>query len=363
MSRNRELYRAERLPVFQNRMFPTPEAARRCARGDVVLVQSDETGLIFNEAFRPELMEYGADYQNEQAVSPRFQAHLENVAGVISRHFAGDTLIEVGCGKGYFLERLARLGFDITGLDPAYEGDDPRILKEYFRPGLGLSADGILLRHVLEHMRDPVGFLAGLAEANGGRGRVYIESPCFDWVLRNRAWFDIFYEHVNYFRLGDFARMFGRVDEAGRVFGGQYLFAVADLATLRPPRCEASDRCEFPAEFRATLDAHAERIRASRAAGRRSAVWGGASKGVIFSLFMERAGAPVDYVIDINPAKQGKHLAATGLRVYPPQEVLRELAPGSDIFVMNSNYLGEIERSTNGRFALRTVDRGVAGDE
>jgi len=52
----REVYRAEQLPVLQNRMFASAEAARACARGDVVLVQSNESGLIFNRAFRPELV-------------------------------------------------------------------------------------------------------------------------------------------------------------------------------------------------------------------------------------------------------------------------------------------------------------------
>ena len=53
----RVLYRAEQLPVFQNRMFQTPEEAINCAKGDIVLVQDMETGLIFNQAFIPELMQ------------------------------------------------------------------------------------------------------------------------------------------------------------------------------------------------------------------------------------------------------------------------------------------------------------------
>jgi hypothetical protein len=44
-----------------------------------------------------------------------------------------------------------------------------------------------------------------------------------------------------------------------------------------------------------------------------SAVWGGASKGVTFTLLKARAGYAVDIVIDINPAKKGKYLAAIGI--------------------------------------------------
>jgi len=94
----REVYRAEQLPVLQNRMFASAEAARACTRGDVVLVQSDESGLIFNRAFRPELVEYDADYQNEQGLSGAFARHLDAVLDVMRRHFAGRSLLEVGCG-------------------------------------------------------------------------------------------------------------------------------------------------------------------------------------------------------------------------------------------------------------------------
>jgi hypothetical protein len=42
-----ELYRAEQLPVFQNRMFQSAAEARGCIKGDVVLARDMETGLVF----------------------------------------------------------------------------------------------------------------------------------------------------------------------------------------------------------------------------------------------------------------------------------------------------------------------------
>jgi SAM-dependent methyltransferase len=359
--RCREIYRAEQLPVFQNRMFHSAQAARECTRGDMVLVQSLETGLIFNQAFRPELMQYDADYQNEQGLSAAFQAHLDAVAGVIDRHFQGNSLIEVGCGKGLFLERLAAKGYEITGLDPTYEGANPRVVKQYFTPAVGLRADGIVLRHVLEHVQDPAAFLAGLCESNGGRGKIYIEVPCLDWIAQHKAWFDIFYEHVNYFRLADFKRLFGTVFEAGHCFDGQYLYVVADLATLRTPRYRPDDEFRLPAGFMSAIDESRARLSTAAASATQPAparaIWGGASKGVIFALFMERAGAPIDIVIDINPAKQGRYLAATGLRVKSPDEGMALLAPGADLYVMNSNYLSEIQAQTGHRFNCLPIEK------
>ena len=246
--KHREIFRTASLPVLQNKTYRTREEAVACPTGDIVLVQDEDSGLVFNAAFDPDSLSYDAEYQNEQACSGAFRRHLDDVTTVVERYFRERTLIEVGCGKGFFLEHLRQLGYSITGVDPAYEGDSANVLKARFERGLGISADGVVLRHVLEHVQDPVEFLSAISRANGGCGLVYIEVPCFDWICLNRAWFDIFYEHVNYFRKGDFFRMFGTVHEVGHLFGGQYLYVVADLATLRSPVADG-DECTLPPDF------------------------------------------------------------------------------------------------------------------
>jgi len=354
MSHFRELYRAEQLPVFQNRMYDTKNDGKKCIKGDVLLTQDMETGLIFNNAFQSDLVQYDGNYQNEQAVSPLFREHLNDVSEIICQYFEKSRLFEIGCGKGFFLEQLQKIGFEITGLDQAYEGENPRIIKKCFTPGLNLHADGIILRHVLEHVQDPVGFLADIRDANGGGGKIYIEVPCFNWICQHNAWFDIFYEHVNYFRVNDFLGMFGNVEEFGHIFGGQYLYVVADLSTLQKPVYE--DRChfEFPKNFLASVGHYANRL--NNKTGKYSVIWGGASKGVLFAIFMQRAGIQIDFVVDINPAKQGKYLPATGLLVCSPEDLANQLDPSSDIFVMNGNYLNEIKHLTNSRFNYIMVD-------
>jgi hypothetical protein len=352
MSR-RLLYRQDSLPVFQNKMFDSREEARSCSTGSMLLVQDDKTGLIFNEAFEPDLLCYDDHYQNEQACSGVFKQHLNEVLEVIHRGFSGKALIELGCGKGYFLEQLRVSGFEAVGVDPAYEGSSPHVIKSHFKPELGVSANGLILRHVLEHIPDPLDFLQTVKVSNGGEGTIYIEVPCFDWICRHRAWFDIFYEHVNYFRLDDFSRMFGEIHEHGYLFGGQYLYVVADLASFREPKATADSRVDFPRDFLGGIQKHAELISSTAC---RCAVWGGASKGVIFTLYMERAGRPVDAVIDINPAKQGKYIACTGLPVSSPEVGLASLRPGDLIFVMNSNYLDEIISQSLNKFTYVSVD-------
>ena len=349
MTAERLLYEQPDFPVFQNRMFASVEEARGCSRGDIRLVQDENSGLVHNSAFRPELMIYDYDYQNEQAHSPSFQRHLDEVAAIVGRTLGTSNLVEVGCGKAYLLELLQSRGCSITGFDPAYQGQNPAVRKIYFDQGVAMTAHGIVLRHVLEHVQNPVGFLDALRSANGG-GLIYLEVPCFDWIVRNRAWYDVFYEHVNYFRLKDFSRIFGHVLDGGHLFDGQYMYVVASLDSLRGPDSDATDSVEVPADFLPLSGLTAHR------ADRPRAVWGAASKGVIYSLLRERNAAPVEILIDVNPAKWGKFVPGTGLRVLPPHEGTDALSPGEQICVMNSNYLEEIRVMTGDRFSLVGVD-------
>ncbi len=348
-----ELYRYDGLPVFQNRVYHSPEAARACATGNIRLVQNPITGLIDNAAFDPSLMVYDRDYQNEQAHSPAFQNHLDGVLRLLDGHFATHSIIEVGCGKGVFLEKLKSHGYHITGLDPAYEGDNPNIIKQYFTPQTGVHADAIVLRHVLEHIQHPFEFLCSLRDSNQGRGKIYIEVPCFDWICNNHSWFDVFYEHVNYFRLADFHRMFGHIHHAAHSFNGQYLSIIAELDSLRTPVYQGMPFA-FPLDFSVSVAAHARRLAAQTENHR--VVWGAASKGVIFTLFMARAGTPIHAVVDVNPVKQGKYLGITGLQVISPDKIITELPAGSEIIVMNANYLDEIRRMTSNRFTYYSAN-------
>ena len=349
----RDVYRAADLPVLQNRTFADVASAKAAPCGEVRLVQDMTTGLIFNAAFDPSVFAYDINYQNEQAYSPRFRAHLLAVEGIIARHFTGQLLLEVGCGKGYFLELLKEHGYQVTGIDPAYEGANPNVIRQPFTRDLGIRADALILRHVLEHIQHPVMFLQAMADANQG-GRIYIEVPCLDWIVEQRAWFDVFYEHVNYFRLQDLCGLFGSVLESGHLFGGQYLYVVADLSTLLTQRTTPSEQISWPSDFTASLQRTVQVI--SENPDKQAVIWGASSKGVIYGLSLQRAGIDIDYVVDINPDKQGRYLPLSGLQVSSVQRVLDELADGANVFVMNSNYLEEIEQLTQGRFVCHAVD-------
>jgi len=346
------LYKQDEFPIFQNRVSDSMNEAIGCPKGNIRLVEDLKTGLIYNADFSQDLMVYDDNYQNEQAVSHFFQKHLDFVASVIGRSIGKNALIEVGCGKGFFLENLLDNGFDVIGFDPTYEGTNPRIKKQYFMPDIVKQAKGLILRHVLEHIQNPVEFLEQLKVSNGGSGKIYIEVPCFDWICKHKAWFDIYYEHVNYFRLNDFKRIFGEIIECGKFFGDQYIYVVAEMSSLKKPKIDSDNRVSFPTDFTDNIINTDE----NSIGNNQVVIWGGASKGVIFALLKERFGYSVDIVIDINPAKQGRYLPATGLKILSPEDGLKNLERGATIYIMNSNYKDEIISMSNNDFNYMVID-------
>lgn len=341
----------KQLPVLQNRVYSSRDDAASCVKGDVDLAQDPATGIVCNRSFDPSLLVYDEHYQNEQAVSQVFQEHLDQVADIVVRHFAGRPLTEIGCGKGFFLKLLRERGLDVTGMDPAYEGNDPTISRQMFGAGGVLSSGGVVLRHVLEHVNNPVEFLASVAASQEGRGRIYIEVPSLEWIVEQRAWYDVYYEHVNYFRASDFRRLFSDVLEEGRFFNGQYLYVVADMAAFHLP-CGAVD----PIEFNHGMESGIADI-AAQFQEKECVIWGGASKGVLAALHLSRQGGRVEFLIDINPAKQGRYAAGTGLEILSPKEAFSRLKPGADILVVNSNYIEEIREISEDRYNYIQVDK------
>ena len=92
-------------------------------------------------------------------------------------------LVEIGCGAGGIVKVLRDSGFDTIGYDI-----DPTLLK-YGRDELGLplfqehfktnleAYDGIILRHVLEHIPDPRELLDRIFQSLKPGGIFYVEVP------------------------------------------------------------------------------------------------------------------------------------------------------------------------------------------
>ena len=104
------------------------------------------------------------------------------------RPLAGRRAADVGCGAGLLAEPLARLGADVTGIDPAPEtiaaARDHALgqgLAIDYRVGSVEALDGrydlVASLEVVEHVADPRAYVGGLAAALADDGLLILSTP------------------------------------------------------------------------------------------------------------------------------------------------------------------------------------------
>ena len=121
-------------------------------------------------------------------------------------------ILEIGSGYGFFLERMTRLGYKITGIELTEE--KIRISKRISKarvldydlternPDIG-KFDAIVMFHVLEHIINPVLFLKKIKELLKTKGKLIIEVPnADDFQLNfNKKYREWYWQraHIHYF--------------------------------------------------------------------------------------------------------------------------------------------------------------------
>jgi FlaA1/EpsC-like NDP-sugar epimerase len=98
----------------------------------------------------------------------------------------------------------------------------------------------------------------------------------------------------------------------------------------------------FANHYRQKINDWNARLATFSQAGEKVVVWGAGSKGIMFLNTLQNQHQ-IEYVVDINPRKQGKYITGTGQKIVPP-EFLQTYQP-SLVIVMNSIYIQEIQRT------------------
>jgi hypothetical protein len=371
-----EFLRLTDVPVHQNRLFKNREAAQAVRRGTLALRVCGECDFVFNSAFDPALLDYGADYDNNQTCSSAFSDHMDRMVQSIAETIGSQDcrILEIGCGQGTFLRMLVqRAGSHTTGFgfDPAYRGPDQDLegRLHFFRTFYGrdnsVDADIVICRHVIEHVVRPNDLLKAVVGVPAGRKklRFFFETPCLAWILQHRVIWDLFYEHCSLFTQKSLSQVF---EEAGlcvqrirHVFGGQYLWLEASSHDYSR-RVDSNTRlAEEAAAFGQQWHREVARwhrfVRNLHLSGP-VAVWGAGAKGTTFCNLTDPAAERIRVLIDVNPEKHGKFVAGTGHRIIGPDALGSE--DPKTILVLNPNYIGEVAQHLRGlgsRAAICTV--------
>jgi len=361
-------YEVNSVPVHSVLLMSNRDEALQYPRGNIELGFCESCGFITNVAFDPKLHEYSSRYEESQGFSPTFTAfHRDLALRLIERYdLHNKDLIEIGCGKGEFLTMLCELGPNRgVGFDPAYVSErNQSSAKErmtfvqdfYSGEYSGYKGDFVCCKMTLEHIHRVSDFVRMVRRAIGDRKEtiVFFQVPDVVRILRELAFWDIYYEHCSYFSMGSLARLFRGcgfdVMNLAKEYDGQYLMIEArpseeggcsllsqedDLDGLQ------RDVAYFSQSYQQRLDAWRNELQKIIHGGRRAVIWGAGSKGVAF-LTKLNIQKEIEYAVDINPYKRGTYMAGTGQEIVGP-EFLRTYKPDV-VIVMNRIYRSEIQR-------------------
>lgn len=289
-------------------------------------VQCPRCSHVFNRAFDYQHIPY-ADKPNRMFNSGNiWKGHLAQTRDLLLEALPETpSVIEIGCGDGHFIRGLAesrRGRYD--GFDPHGGGmstSDVRLHARLFDPLTdfpAFSPNGVVLRHVLEHLTDPCALLAQLAWAASAEETpclLFAEVPCIDRVFSSDRLADFYYEHVSQFTTRSFAELLssaGQLLHLAHGYDGEVVYGLIRLGVPADFRRQADEANAFAA--RSLINkAHIHRqLEALAATGKRVVIWGGTGKAAAFMHHYEVDRHLFPHVVDSDRDKVGSFVPGVG---------------------------------------------------
>ena len=347
-----------RMPLansFVEEGTPEPDAsyplhARVCGR--CLLVQVEP-------AVPPEAI--FSDYAYFSSFSEGWLAHARAYARMAIDRFAlssASKVVEIASNDGYLLTNFVAAGIPCLGIEPAANVAQAAVAKgvptevAFFGTNTarrlaaeGHSADLLAAKNVLAHVPDINDFVAGVAILLRGEGVFTVEFPHVLNLIREVQFDTIYHEHFTYLSLAAVERILER--HALRVFdaeeipthGGSLRLYICHAGSQRPVQLNvAALRAKEAAAKLDRLDGYAgfaprvDKVRsdlmafldAAKAEGRNVAAYGAAAKGNTLLNFCGIGRDRVAFVVDRNPAKQGRLLPGSRIPVRTPEAIQAE---------------------------------------
>jgi SAM-dependent methyltransferase len=323
---------------------------------DVVLCE--ECSLVqITETVSPEVL-FCQNYPYFSSVSKALMKHFGDSAQHIldTRQLGPDSLVvEAASNDGYMLKHFVEAGIPVLGIDPA---DGPakkaqesgvRTLNTFFTKELadelfekGNRADVFLANNVLAHVADLNGFTAGVARLLKDDGVAVIEAPYLLELIEHCEFDTIYHQHLCYFSVTALANLFRRhglsLNEVKltTIHGGSLRLFIEKKENVGESVTQLLDReKELGVDSLAyyeTFAARVEKLKTDliavlekfKAEGKRIAGYGAAAKGCTLLSYCGVDSKYLDYIVDLNPVKQGQYFTGTQLKIEPPAKVLED---------------------------------------
>jgi len=265
---------------------------------------------------------------------------------------SGDLVMEIASNDGYLLRHYRDLGIPILGVEPAANvarvaqesGIETRV--DYFTASLaselrraGSRPRVIHANNVLAHVPQIHDLVEGMAVLLDEEGVAIIETPYLLDLIDRGLFETIYHEHVFYYSLGALQHLFAEHGmsiqdcEHLDVHGGSLRVTARKGAGVEPTARAAATLAEESARSLKSQSSYAsfvsevskeraeviEQLYEVKASGRTLGGYGAAAKATVLLNFTGIDKRTIDYVVDRNPAKQGRIIPGVRIPVVSPE--------------------------------------------
>lgn len=286
-----------------------------------------------------------------------------------------DLVLEIASNDGYLLQYFKSLGIKVLGVEPAKSVADVAVSKgietisEFFGKDLALTlrADGVLPKlivanNVLAHVPDIQDFVQGVSILLDGQGIATFEFPHLSNLMEHNQFDTVYHEHYSYLSIEALKPIFASHNldifhvESLNTHGGSLRLYVAPHTSheIRTNEIQELESRELKWSPRNSTNAEALRFNAQKTKfdllaellalkklGLNVAGYGAAAKGNTLLNYCGIDSDLISYIVDRNPAKQGKFLPGSHIPVVPESQL--EINPPDVVIIFPWNLKDEIK--------------------
>ncbi len=231
---------------------------------------------------------------SSRGLDDHFAQYARRVATICNLN-SEDVVCDIGSNDGTLLKHFKNLGMRVYGIEPSAHiakiarANGIPTQEGYFKKGMGFGkANLITANNVVANIADLDAFMEGVVDLLASDGNFVFESFYLGDVVRNMVFDFIYHEHLSAFSVKPVKALMRRYGLA--VYHVEHL----NIAFLSEAKAQGKTIAGF-----------------------------GASISTTTLTYHFRLGSFLDYLVDDNPAKQGRLSPGLHLPVYPTSELYK----------------------------------------
>lgn len=342
------LFDSESLLSFRNmpgaaQHLPDVDSVIRDRGVDLDVYQCSGCGLV--QLSNPPVSYY-REVIRAVAFSPEMRSFREEQFRNFVSTYAldGKKVLEIGCGRGEYLDLMQQAGVDAYGIEDGADAVEQctrgglKVVRSFIRSADQALADApfdaFFMLNFLEHLPDPNATLKGIAHNLSADAVGLLEVPNFDMILRNRLFSEFIGDHLFYFTRETLRTTLSlngfEVIECNDVWH-EYILS---LVVKKRTQLDITDFADYQSRLSGELQHFIDRFEVGKVA-----IWGAGHQALAILALTGIAGR-IRYVVDSAPFKQGKFTPATHVPIVSPETLSAD--PVDAVIVMAASYSDEV---------------------